>query len=348
MIKNLLLTLFSTLLTLLLVEGVLRSFYADYLYTGSGARSLYYSSPNLMMTDDNKSVHYVPNTDIRSIAVYYNKVEYDTKHHANNFGFLSDENYVKENKSGVAFVGDSFTAGVGSTKPWIPELNTKYKNINLYNLGVTGTGIWNFYHTLITNQNALNFDTIVIMSISDDLRRHQWYPVEKNNYLYFCYEGDMIHACKKDQRIAKFIQYDTDESTLLQPEEMYIYKAFQLLKHKYETLEKQNKPKPIKSVLLTNLNYDMVYITKIKEFADQTGKKVIFVHIPEKREVTAKYYRCKIKDDIEKLGIEYHPLLLTHHFDLSMYHKNDGHPNNKGYTYISSIVEEILKLKENQ
>ncbi len=348
MIKNLLLTLFSTLITLLLVEGVLRFFYTDYLYTGSGARSLYYSSPNLMMTDDNKSVHYVPNTDIRSIAVYYNKVEYDTKHHANNFGFLSDKDYIKENKSGVAFVGDSFTAGVGSAKPWIPELNTKYKNINLYNLGVTGTGIWNFYHTLITNQNALNFDTIVIMSISDDLRRHQWYPVEKNNYLYFCYEGDMIHACKKGKLIAGLINYDIDGSTLLKEEELYVYKAFKLLKDKYESSAKTTKPKPQKHNLLTDLNYDMTYITKIKEFADRTDKKVIFVHIPEKREVAEKYYRCKIKDDIEKLGIEYHPLLLTHHFDLSMYHKNDGHPNNKGYTYISSIAEEILKLKENQ
>jgi len=327
---------------LLIVEVILRFFYADYLYTGSAARSLYYSTPNLQLTDENKTVHYAPNNEIRSITVYYNQVEYDTHHHSNNLGFLSDANYNKENKPGIAFVGDSFTAGVGSTTPYIPKLNKKYPDTNLYSFGVTGTGTWNFYHTFESFKDVLNFDTVVIMSISDDLRRHQWIPAERDKALYFYNKKR-----KRAQKIAQIIDRNIDASTLLKPEDIYIVKAAKLLRQKYDNfIAKKYKKKPKKSILLTNLNYDMTYIKKIKTLADKLGKRVIFVHIPEKGETIAGYYRCKIKDDIEKLGIEYHPLLLTHHFNKSMYHVHDGHPNNKGYAYLSSIIEEILHLKK--
>ena len=346
MIKNLLLTFVSTLITLILAELVLRFFYADYLYTGNGARSLYYSSPNLTLTENKKSIHYQPNTDIRSIAVYYNQIEYDTKHHANNFGFLSTEDYKKETKPGVVFLGDSFTAGVGSTTPWIPELNKKYNAINLYSFGVTGTGTWNFYNSLDTYKDALNFDTIVVLSISDDLRRHKWYPNERNSHLFFCFKENLDAKCNLNQPIAKIIKKDINSDTLLKPEELYIVKAYRVLKKKWITFKKHKKARVArKFVLPNNLHYDMRYIKKIKRLADITNKKVIFIHIPEKREAKAGYYRCNIQKDMENLGIAYYPLLFTHHFDMSMYHKHDGHPNDKGYAYLSSIIEEILHLK---
>ena len=330
MIKNFLLVIVSTLITLLFVEVVLRFYYADYLYTGSHARSLYYSYPNLTMTEDNRSVHYQPNTPIRSVTVYFNQVEYDTHHHANNFGFLSDENYTKEDKKGVVFLGDSFTAGVGSTTPYISQLNKKYKDINLYSFGVTGTGIWNFYNTFNTFKDKLNFDTVVIMSISDDLRRHPWYPDNQNNALYFCFDENIAsHTCKHPQKTARLIALEQDTSALLKPDDIYIYKAYTVLKKKYND---RNKPKQEahRSVLLTGLNYDMTYIKKIKSLADKLHKKVIFMHIPEKREALAGQYRCSVQKDMENLGIEYHPLLTEYHFDKSMYHKHDGHPNDKG------------------
>lgn len=346
MIKNISLSLVSTLITLLFVEIILRFFYADYLYTGSAARSLYYSSPNLTLTEDKQSIHYSPNTDVRSITVYFNQVEYDTYHHANNFGFLSDTNYTKENKPGILFLGDSFTAGVGSTTPYIPALNTKYPDINLYSLGVTGTGTWNFYNTFNTFKDKLNFDTIAIMSISDDLRRHKWYPEEANNHLYFCLKEHFQDRCKLRQPIAQLIAKNLDSDTLLQPEDPYIKKAYGVLKKKYDNFKNHIKIKPRrKTIVPNNLHYDMTYIRKIKKLADSLGKKVIFVHIPEKKEMFAGYYRCQVKDDIEKLGITYYPLLNNYHFDKSMYHKHDGHPNNKGYAYLSSIIEEILHLK---
>ena len=347
MIKNILLTLITTLITLLMAEVVLRFFYADYFYTGSGARSLYYSYPNLVATDDNISVHYKPNTDVRSIAVYFNHIEYDTHHHANNFGFLSNDDYKKENKPGILFVGDSFTAGVGSTTPYIPALNKKYPDINLYSMGVTGTGIWNFYDTVKSYQDKLNFDTIIVMSISDDLRRTKWFPLNKNNHLYFCNKNHFKDKCRHEQKVAQLIDYNLNKDTLLKDEGLYLIKAYILLKNKYKDFKAGKNIRLKKKstfILPKNISYKFESIKKLKKLADKLHKKMIFVHIPEKREVTAGYYRCYLKDNLKKIGIPYYPLLYTHHFDMSMYHKHDGHPNDKGYAYLTSIIEEILHL----
>lgn len=163
LIKNFALTLITTLITLIIVEVVLRLFLGHILYSGNKLRSLYYTQPNLeVVTDGNRAVHYVPNTTIRSITVYYNKVEYDAKHHTNNMGFVSDVDYQKEDRKGIVFLGDSFTAGVGSNNPWLPILNKKYPDINLYSMGATGTGQENFYELFENYQDSLNFDTVVI------------------------------------------------------------------------------------------------------------------------------------------------------------------------------------------
>jgi len=369
LIKNLTLTFISTIITLIIAEIVLRLFLGHILYTGNKFRSLYYSSPNLeVVKDGNNAVHYKPDTAIRSITVYYNKIEYDAKHHTNNMGFVSDVNYTKEEKKGAIFVGDSFTAGVGSNKPWLPILNRKYPDINLYSMGVTGTGQENFYRLFENYQDRLNYDTVVIMSISDDLRRIMWYPVEKNGWLYFCYDDNMGEECHRGKRIARLIDYNIDRETLLLPEELYIVKAYRVLKSRYEAYKKSQeaqeaklaeakkdptavtktavaKPAVAKKAPPKKHEIGLDYIAKIKALADQKGKRVIFVHIPEKGETRSGHYRYNVGERIKAMGIEYYPVLKDYQFDMSMFHPHDGHPNDKGYAYISSIIEDILKLK---
>lgn len=363
LIKNTLLTIFSILITLMVVEIILRLFLGHILFSGSSVRSLYYSSPNAETTQ-NGSVHYAPNMPIRSIAVYYNQIEYDTKHHSNNLGFLSDLDYHKEDKKGVIFLGDSFTAGDGSASPWLPILDKKYPDINLYSLGVSGTGQVNFYSIFENYQDDLNYDTVVIMSISDDLTRPMWHPVEKDRWLVFCLDEPMDKECKNGKKIAHLIDYAIDKKTLLLPEELYLVKAYRVLKSKFEAYIKSKAPQlaiiksssvPEKSKIEESKvvkkspekpEINLEYIAKIKLLADQKGKKVIFVHLPEKNETILKRYRYDVGQKIKDMGIEYHPILQKYQFDISMFHVHDGHPNDKGYAYISSIIEDILKLKD--
>jgi len=346
-IKNSLLLVVSTLFALLIVEIVLRFFVADKLYTGKIGRSLYYSSPTFKV-EDNGAVHYAENVPLRSLAVYYNKVEYDTKHHTNNLGFINDQDYLYENKEGILFLGDSFTAGVGSTTPWLQTLNHRYNDTNLYSLGVTGTGQKNFYKVYEAFQDDMNYSTVVILSISDDLKRYLWYPHIEKDQLYFCPDKSTKEECLKHYPIMTLIDYNIDADSLLAPEELYIKKAYKVLKHKLHKIKRDyHAKKEKKTKTPQKKTIGLTYISQIKQLAETKGKKVIFIHLPEKSEVIVNEYRYNIAEDIKKLGIEYYPILETDKFDLSMYHIHDGHPNDKGYAYISSIVENILKLKNN-
>jgi len=335
LIKNMLLLLLSTVITLGISEVFLRYTMSEVLYPGTRGRTLYYGE-NTFKVEDNQAVHYRPNALIRSIAVYYNKVEYDTKHQSNNLGFLSDTDYKKEDKKGILFLGDSFTAGVGSTTPWIPKLDKHYADINLYSLGVTGTGVENFYRTYEKFENTLNYDTVVIMAISDDMTRPLWKPVEKDGWIYFDYKN-------KRQPIMRTIKSDVESDSLLYPEQLFLIKGYKLVKEKL--LHK--KEKHLNFGNMPRKPYEASYrsLEKIVKLAKQKDKRVIFVHLLEKREFHHAKYRFNLKERIEALGIEYFPIIGKYRMDLSMYHVHDGHPNDKGYQRISEIVADILGLK---
>ncbi len=337
-IKNSLLVLVSTVITLIVVEIILRVFLGDILHSGKASRSLYYSKPLFELTP-NRAVHYASDVPLRSLAIYYNKFEYETKHHTNNMGFISDVNYTRDDsRDGIIFLGDSFTAGVGSTTPWINTLNHKYKDINLYSFGVTGTGQENFYRLYKQFKDKLNYNTVVIMSISDDLHRRLWYPLTIKDKIYFCIDKSTKEQCLKGYPLMHLIDYDLDRDTLLVPDELYLKKAYRLLRGK---LQHKTKAKVVKKYTLPK-HIDIGYIAEIKKLADKEGKRVLFIHIPEKSEVDIKEYRYDISQELKDLGIEYYPILKTHKWDRGMYHIHDGHPNDKGYENISKIVEEIL------
>ncbi len=341
-IKNSLLLIVSTVVTLIIVEIILRLFLGNILYSGKSGRSLYYSKPPFNLTS-NGAVNYAADIPLRSLAIYYNKFEYDTKHHTNNLGFISSKDYHKEDKKGAIFLGDSFTAGVGSTTPWLPLLDSKYPNINLYSFGVTGTGQENFYRLFESFQDSLNYDTVVIVSISDDLNRKLWYPMAIEEKLYFCREKSTKEQCTKNYPIMTLIDYGLDRETLLMPDELYLKKAYRFLRNKLAQKIKEGQKEQKKYIPPSHI--DMTYIAQIKALADKKGKNVIFVHLPEKSEAASGEYRYDIAKDLKDLGITYYPVLKTYHWDMSLFHDNDGHPNDKGYAYISSIVEGIMKLK---
>lgn len=341
-IKNSLLLVISTVVTLIIVEIILRLFLGNILYSGSASRSLYYSKPPFSLTS-NGAVHYAADMPLRSLAIYYNQFEYDTKHHTNNMGFVSNKDYHKEEKKGAIFLGDSFTVGVGSTNPWLPLLDGKYPDINLYSFGVTGTGQENFYRLFESFQESLNYDTVVIVSISDDLNRKLWYPMSVKDKLYFCREKSTKEQCMERYPIMTLIDYDIDRETLLMPDELYLKKAYRLLRSRIgQKMQKSEKEQP---KYTPPSHIDITYISQIKALADKKGKSVIFIHLPEKSEALSGEYRYDITQDLKELGIAYYPVLKTHKWDMSLFHENDGHPNDKGYAYISSIVEEIMKLK---
>ena len=65
-------------------------------------------------------------------------------------------------------------------------------------------------------------------------------------------------------------------------------------------------------------------------------------HIPEKGETFRRRYAINIVQEMQKLEMEYVPLLLACDWRLSHYHKHDGHPNDSGYQHLAECMEKYL------
>ena len=77
----------------------------------------------------------------------------------------------------------------------------------------------------------------------------------------------------------------------------------------------------------------------IKIRASFPNARICLIHLPEKGEVMRGRYRLNLQKRIESLGISYFPALYKCYWDNSMFHNNDGHPNNYGYSKISECTE---------
>lgn len=181
MLKNIILTITSIIVSLFLFETsyfVLNKFG----YLGEASllkRKLFFNSENPIFQNYEDILLYAPNNSVRIVGVYYNKKnlyrEYDYSINTNNFGLVQDDNLIKAKKS-LLILGDSFTEGFGAT-PWFRKYSQDFaKNISpdlqIINGGILGTGFQQFkklenYLTL----NQINIEKIVVVFISDDIRR---------------------------------------------------------------------------------------------------------------------------------------------------------------------------------
>src|SRR5690606_30931888 len=97
-----------------------------------------------------------------------------------------------------AFVGDSFTAGQGA-RPWIPALRDALwragHDVDVFNLGIEGTGVQHFAKLLESLGPELRFNHVVVLLISADLTRPQWRPVLHGEELRFCPSGVSERLC---------------------------------------------------------------------------------------------------------------------------------------------------------
>lgn len=158
---------------------------------------------------------------IRTIAVYNNKIEYDVDFNTNNLGFVDDKDYQYEiapHKKYYAFVGDSFTAGYHGREPWIPKLrrNLKERNIEIFNLGIEGTGIEHFYRLLKSTSKQLYITHIVILAISNDFNRNLWYPLTNSSEIWICPDNLNSAECIKRPYIARIIHPTISNEKILE------------------------------------------------------------------------------------------------------------------------------------
>lgn len=348
---NISITTTSLLICFIVGESVIRITKTGYL----SERSLMFSSQSFQL-DLGGAVRYLPNENIRTVAVYNGRIEYDVSFQTNNLGLIDSIDYKYEtipDKSYYVFVGDSFTAGFHGGKAWVPTLRSKVNNqIEIYNLGVSGAGIEHFYRLLKSAKEQVNITHIVILALSDDFQRRFWYPLTNKDEIHFCREKRKKTNCINDKYIARVINPNLTEEDLLKISKN-VAKDKKVLGQSFGIKEYAKK-----SYLLTfiyrasrdlfktskqmdNIKYSLASLRRIKKtfpFAE-----VYFIHLPQKQEVkTNKYMLDTIGKEIEKIGLKYYPALRKCEWTDYMFFTNDSHPNNLGYKAITSCVSDYL------
>ena len=318
------------------------------------------SSPTFR-TDSQGAVRYVENELIRSAVVAENHIVYDVRYRTNNLGFIDHEDYVvaPAGRSGdarrYAFVGDSFTAGVHGGTPWVEALRDQARSadpdLEIYNLGVEGTGFEQFSRLLDSASTQLDFSEIVILAISDDFWRPLWQPLVQGDELRFCSPPVSATECLRegppvarifDERLtqtellALASRLREDPQTGSRPLRQFLVNHSRLAGMLYAQYRKFKLPRS------RGFQESLTWLAQIKRAFP--GKRICMIHLPTFGEVASADYDLHPEAKVLGLGIEYFPALQECTWPDQMFHANDGHPSAAGYGAIARCVSDHLGL----
>jgi hypothetical protein len=348
--KNILATLFSTLIALTLIEIIFQFFiykdFKDYLWK---ERYSLFEEGEVFQNVDNFFKFY-PNKKILSETYYRidNKFikEYSYEITTNNYG-LVQKNNIDQNKSSILFLGDSFVQGQGA-EPWIDKFKGKYKNYQLINGGILGTGPVQFELMEKHIAEKYNIKKVIFFYIGDDMRRSRlsisdqtlkclkksincegnenWYGFQLKNknpssFLNFLakYRDE-----KKSNKDYNFYKYKIKNFF----SNLYIFKLpNNYLKQKFYSSKHQSILNNFEAIDRLYKKYkENIYFIQIKQKHEIQTSSSYDTKYTQKyiKKITNNHFKCNIENNIKK------------------FHINDGHLNSKGYESLYKCTKKIM------
>lgn len=360
---------------LLLVATVAALVLAELLLRGLGVgtyslaeRVLFYSLP-AFVGDAEQGVHYAPNTDIRSVPVYGDQIDYDLTQHTNNLGFYDSIDYypTPAGTRNVVFIGDSFTAGYGGFN-WVSRLREWFA-LNpptaVFNLGVGGTGIHHYAPLLASFHRQIGFNEVNIVAISNDFIRPMWWPLQHEEGISFCFEGESAAHCRAARTpFLLRVEIDASREALLErarsvyadnqslaPAPPHFYQQLRLYTLLCDALSDHFPHSAnvtlcphVKNHYYPNYLKSSIYqesIDMLRRLPEQyPGVRFRLWHAPQKGEAILGNYAFEVGQDLAGSAVEYIPLLHACAWTRGDYHKHDGHLNPSGYNKLLACVEQ--------
>ena len=267
-------------------------------------RTAAYFSSGALIEDDCGAVHYAPNRLIRAAALYGEHTEYDVSFRTNNRGYVDLYDYTprpsgEDKTERIAFVGDSFTAGFHGGDPWVANLRGKLRKagrvVEVYNLGVSGTGLAHFAKRLKCEHRVLDFDHIVIAAISDDLERWKGKaptPREERGKFYFCYADTTHQAClQRGSRTFAFPDDTMQVTTLIRRIKADVSLTDHLRHHTHVGTTLRAIKKRLRGTTEDKRLVAETAPAILRQIrADMPDKGITFLHLPQKQEVRRNAY----------------------------------------------------------
>lgn len=318
-------------------------------------RVLFFSRDNWEL-DDRGAPRYVPNSKVRTVAIYGTRVEYDVTFATNNLGRIDHLGYPLDDSLygplRLAVVGNSFTAGFHGGDPWVPRLRRSDGHSGLsaavYNLGVGATGFAHFEAILQSSATQFEFDSIAVVFISSDLRRRAWYPLQTDQRVFLCPPGITEERClernsrllvlpNEDEPISRLIDRASELGFIERPSSLFSL----LRRHTVLGSELGRLTEGRRSIRSQSLDgWDRRAPRRLRDAFPQAD--VVFIQIPEKREAIEQRLRIDPANDMRSAGLSYVSLLEACDLDRSDYFDTDPHPNRRGYRKILRCVRDVL------
>ena len=346
--NNLLLSIITILISLFFTEITLDSILGDknkqnLVYD----RYMLYSEGDVFQNID-KILKYHPKKKIMSKTFYdidgQFKEEYSYIIETNNFG-LVQKNDIKKNKESILFLGDSFTEGQGA-ETWINNFQGFYKNFQVINGGILGTGFNQFELLEKHISETYNIKKVVLLYIGDDLRRGLF---NHNNQVVSCLKNHL--NCKGYENFYGFNQ-DTLSNHLNFLKSKRVNKNTQktfkfyrrsIKKHLSQLSVFYYPHRYLKNKFYNTKNVKVVNnFNSINSLIEKYKSNILFIRLKQKEEILKgdSYYTIKAKKHVERRSSLYE---CDFNDDISNFYKYDGHPNKSGYAYLFKCVENILK-----
>lgn len=353
--KNLAVLVLSIVTALVLGEALVRV--ADVPMVRDEARTFLLSTAPLR--DPDGVFRYPPHRAIRHGIVTPHGLEVDLRYRTNNLGLIDHRDYAPESAAprSIFFLGDSYAAGVEGGEPWIPRLRDE-TGVALYNLGIPATGCQHFRTMFARMSKRLPPPTeVVIVAISNDFLRREWFPDVGRDTVWLCDEGEDQASCRTRPPYAYLIAPNLDAAGMLR-------RAAEIREHdpvEDEPFSIRRALRRSKLLLLTKRVIDrtltgkgtargetfrrnLAALGEIRRLAGAVPMR--FFHVPDRNEARAARYDFDIAGVISSLGIEYVPALTRCGMTSDVYFPNDNHPNTAGYHRLSDCVSRHLHLQE--
>jgi len=267
---------------------------------------------------------------------------FDITFQTNNLGLVQRSNIISQKQS-IVIIGDSFTQGEGAV-PWFYDLEKKWQSneYQLVNLGITGTGILQWYDTLQWFSKIAKIKHIYFLFISADWERPRWYAREdlgsKGLFLWDDSRGDFEFWKNKIPPDMIFIGKDSDQETILSNlhnivSDSTILRAKNYLRNSYLVRMVYGLRNKIKNDKI----FDQNKACFEKIITRYGAQNITFFHIPVGKEVSQGVYDAtgrQVRDLILTRNIAYIDGLALCGLTGEDFLPLDGHPNESGYSKI--------------
>ena len=327
------------------------------------------SSPHVLL-DERGAVRHIANEKVRMVSLLDASIEFDVSYHTNNLGFVDHRDYAvgANSRFSYAFVGDSFTYGMGAA-PWVPKLRDTLRarghDIEIYNLGVNGASIRHFRTLLLSVAAELPLTHIVLIPISNDFYRPWWVPIETADGIRSCLDPP---DCRTVRPLFPIIDYDSTTAALLtrnrevkaalaaqQPVDTFwkralwrsqlyllVRRGIRQLYHSVVPREPERNPNDLEDPRLLDPNLEALAGIR-RDFPDLP---ITLAHFPQMDEVQAGRYALELTEAASELGIDYFPALTRCSWSRDMYHAVNLHPNAVGYKNFARCLSQHLLMSQ--